>query len=191
MADKRTSTTREERAIERSNMDRSSSALASRSANPFSMLDRFADEMDRVFENFGFGGLRSRQSGGGFGLWSGGDMWTPELEIFHRNNELVIHADLPGLTKDDVKVDVSENQVTIEGERQRHQEEEREGLYRSERSYGRFYRTIPLPEGVIADQAKATFKNGVLEVTMPAPPESARRGRRLEISEGSSPGGNR
>jgi HSP20 family protein len=192
MADKRTSTTREERGMERSsNRDRSSSALASRSANPFSMLDRFAEEMDRVFENFGFGGLRSRQSGGGFGLWPGGDMWTPELEIFQRNSELVIHADLPGLTKDDVKVDVSDNQVTIEGERQRHHDEEREGFYRSERSYGRFYRTIPLPEGVIADQAKATFKDGVLEVTIPAPPESARRGRRLEISEGSSAGGNR
>jgi HSP20 family protein len=192
MADKRTSTTREERGMERSsNTDRSSSALASRSANPFSMLDRFAEEMDRVFQNFGFGGLRSRQSGGGFGLWPGGDMWTPELEIFQRNSELVIHADLPGLTKDDVKVDVSDNQVTIEGERQRHHDEEREGFYRSERSYGRFYRTIPLPEGVIADQAKATFKDGVLEVTIPAPPESARRGRRLEISEGSSAGGNR
>jgi len=191
MADKRSGTTREERGIERSSsMDRSPTALASRSANPFSMLERFADEMDRVFENFGFGGLRSRQSGRGFGLLSGEDIWTPELEIFHRNSELVIRADLPGLTKDDVKVDVSDNQVIIEGERQRQHEEEREGVFRSERSYGRFYRAIPLPEGVIADQAKATFKNGVLEVTIPAPPEQARRGRRLEISEGSS-GGNR
>lgn len=191
MADKRSGTTREERGIERSSsMERSPSALASRSANPFSMLERFADEMDRVFENFGFGGLRSRQSGRGFGLLSGEDIWTPELEIFHRNSELVIRADLPGLTKDDVKVDVSDNQVIIEGERQRQHEEEREGVLRSERSYGRFYRAIPLPEGVIADQAKATFKNGVLEVTIPAPPEQARRGRRLEISEGSS-GGNR
>ena len=191
MADKRSGTTREERGIERSSsMERSPSALASRSANPFSMLERFADEMDRVFENFGFGGLRSRQSGRGFGLLSGEDIWTPELEIFHRNSELVIRADLPGLTKDDVKVDVSDNQVIIEGERQRQHEEEREGVFRSERSYGRFYRAIPLPEGVIADQAKATFKNGVLEITIPAPPEQARRGRRLEISEGSS-GGNR
>ena len=154
------------------------------------MLERFADEMDRVFENFGFSGLRSRQPGRGFGLLSGEDIWTPELEIFHRNSELVIRADLPGLTKDDVKVDVSDNQVIIEGERQRQHEEEREGVFRSERSYGRFYRAIPLPEGVIADQAKATFKNGVLEITIPAPPEQARRGRRLEISEGSS-GGNR
>jgi HSP20 family protein len=155
------------------------------------MLERFTDEMDRVFEDFGFGRLRSRQPGRGFGFLSGEEMWTPEVEIFHRNTELVVRADLPGLNRDEVKVDVTDNEVTIEGERQRQHEEEREGVYRSERSYGKFYRVIPLPEGVIADQAKATFKNGVLEITMPAAPEQARRGRRLEITEGSSGGGNR
>lgn len=192
MADKRTGTTREERGMERSSrMDPSSSALASRPVTPFRMLERFADEMDRVFEDFGFGRLRSRQPGRGFGFLFSEDLWTPEVEVFHRNTELVIRADLPGLTKDDVKVDVADNQVTIEGERQRQHEEEREGVYRSERSYGKFYRVIPLPEGVMADQAKATFSNGVLEIAMPAPPEQARRGRRIEISEGSSAGGNR
>jgi HSP20 family protein len=176
MAEKRTGTTREERGIERS-----STALA-RPATPFRMFERFADEMDRIFDEFGFGRLRSRQPWRG--MLSGDDVWSPDVEVFHRNNELVIRADLPGLTKDDVRVDVNDNQVTIEGERQRQHEEEREGVYRSERSYGRFYRAIPLPEGVIADQAKATFKDGVLEITMPAPPEQARRGRRLEIGEG-------
>jgi HSP20 family protein len=192
MAERRTGTTREERGIERSSrMDPSSSALASRPVTPFRMLERFTDEMDRVFEDFGFGRLRSRQPGRGFGFLSGEEMWTPEVEIFHRNTELVVRADLPGLNRDEVKVDVTDNEVTIEGERQRQHEEEREGVYRSERSYGKFYRVIPLPEGVIADQAKATFKNGVLEITMPAAPEQARRGRRLEITEGSSGGGNR
>jgi HSP20 family protein len=181
MTDKRTGTTREDRGLERSS-DRSS-ALSSRAASPFRLFDRFADEMDRVFEDFGFGRTRSRQPWRGFGMLSGDEMWTPDVDIFHRNSELVIHADLPGLTKDDVKVDVTENEVTIEGERQRQHEDEREGLYRSERSYGRFSRVIRLPEGVIADQAKATFKDGVLEITMPAAPEQARRGRRLEISE--------
>jgi HSP20 family protein len=184
MTDKRPGTTREERSIERSS-DRSS-GFSSRPASPFRMLERFTDEVDRVFDDFGFGRWRSRRPWRGFGMLSGEEMWTPDVEIFHRNSELVIHADLPGLTKDDVKVDVTENQVSIEGERQRQHEEEREGVYRSERSYGRFYRVIPLPEGVIADQAKATFKDGVLEITMPAPPEQARRGRRLEISEGAS-----
>jgi HSP20 family protein len=190
MADKRTGATREERGIERSsNVERSSTALSSRSATPFGMLERFADEMDRIFDDFGFGRLRSRQPWRG--MLSSESIWSPELEVFHRGNELIIRADLPGLNKDDVKVDVSDNQVTIEGERQRHHEEEREGMYRSERSYGRFYRAIPLPEGVIADQAKATFKDGVLEIIMPAPPEQARRGRRLEISEGTAGGTNR
>jgi HSP20 family protein len=106
--------------------------------------------------------------------------------MFHRNNELVVRADLPGLNKDDVKVDVTEDSITIQGERKREQEEEREGVYRSERAYGSFYRVIPLPEGTIADQAKATFKDGVLEVTMPAPPEQVRRGRRVEITEGAA-----
>jgi HSP20 family protein len=191
MAEKRTGPTREERSIERSSrLDSPSTAVSSRPATPFRMLERFADEMDRVFEDFGFGRLGSRLSGRGFGLPSGEEMWSPELEVFHRNSELVIRADLPGLTRDDVKVDIADNQVTIEGERQRQHEEEQEGVYRSERSYGKFYRVIPLPEGVMADQAKATFRNGVLEITMPAPPEQARRGRRLEISEGSS-GSNR
>ena len=74
--------------------------------------------------------------------------------------------------------------ITIQGERRSEHQEEREGVYRSERSYGSFYRVVPLPEGAMTDQAKATFNNGVLEITMPAPPEQVTRGRRLEISEG-------
>jgi HSP20 family protein len=177
MADKRTgtSTTREERGLERS------STPLSRSATPFSMVERFADEMDRIFDDFGFGRVRARHPWRGMPF--GEELWSPDVEVFHRGSELVVRADLPGLRKEDVKVDVTENQLSIEGERQRQHEEEREGVYRSERSYGRFSRVIPLPEGVIADQAKATFKDGVLEITMPAPPEQARRGRRLEITE--------
>jgi HSP20 family protein len=72
--------------------------------------------------------------------------------------------------------------VMIHGERKRELEEEHEGLYRSERSYGSFWRVIPLPEGAISEQAKASFRDGVLEITMPAPPTS--KGRRLEITEG-------
>jgi HSP20 family protein len=185
MAEKRTGTTRDERSLERS----SGSQL--RPATPFHMFERFAEEMDRVFDDFGFGRLRSRQPWRGFGALSGAETWMPEVEVFHRNGELVVRADLPGLTKDNVKVDIAEQQLTIEGERRREHEEEREGVYRSERSYGSFHRVISLPEGVIVDQAKATFKDGVLEITMPAPPGQARRGRRLEIGEGSASSGTR
>jgi len=148
------------------------------STSPFWMLDRFADEIDRMFDQFGFGRLRGRSD----------DMsdfltWTPRIDVTQRNNELVIHADLPGLTKDDIKVDVTDDAVTIQGERRREHEEDRGGVYRSERSYGSFHRVVPLPEGTIADQAKASFKNGVLEIVMPAPPEQVSRGRRLEVTE--------
>ena len=155
-------------------------------ANPFRMLERFGDEMDRVFDDLGFGrgGLMPRL---GFGwprpLIGRTEGWLPDVEMLQRNHDLLIRADLPGLTKDDVKVEITEKAVTIEGERRREHEEEKGGVYRSERSYGHFSRVIALPEGAIIDQAKATYKDGVLEITMPAPPEAATHGRTLEITE--------
>jgi HSP20 family protein len=137
-----------------------------------------ADQMDRMFEDFGFGRRWMTPS------WreSGTEAWAPEIDVFHRNNELTIRADLPGLKREEVSVDLTDDAVCIQGERKREQEEEREGYYRSERSYGSFYRLVPLPEGAMTDRAKASFKDGVLEITMPAPPAS--KGRRLEITEG-------
>ena len=153
------------------------------------IVDRFADEMDRLLADFGFGRSRFPAAGasGFLSPWRGASEWTawaPELEVFQRNNEVVVRADLPGLKKEDVTVDVTEDSITIAGERRQEQEEDRAGLYRSERSYGSFRRVLPLPPGAIGDQAKASFKNGVLEITMPAPPEQVTRGRRLDITEG-------
>src|SRR5437879_2300179 len=155
-----------------------------RAGNPFAMLDRFTDEMDRVFGDFGFGrGWLSPR-------WNAqlrtGTMWAPQVEVYQRNNELIVRADLPGMKKDDVSIEVTENDITISGERHQEQETEREGVYRSERTYGSFSRTIPLPEGAITDQAKASFRDGVLEITVPAPPQTT-RGRRLEIKETAEP----
>ena len=147
-------------------------------SSPFGLLDRFADEVDRMFDDFGLGRSWGRTASG-----SGLMTWAPQVDVSQNNNELTIRADLPGMTKQDVKVDVTDDAVTIQGERKREHEEERGGVFRSERSYGSFYRVIPLPEGAIADQAKATFKNGVLEIKLPAPPEQVSHGRRLEISD--------
>lgn len=167
MADKQSP--REERALSR----------PAWSGGPFRTLQRMADEMDRMFDDFGFGrrGSLGRREFGTQG-------WTPDVEVFQKNNELIIRADLPGLKRDEVNVEVTDQAVTIQGERKREVEEEHEGLYRSERSYGSFWRVIPLPEGAISEQAKATFRDGVLEITMPAPPASTSKGRRIEISEG-------
>jgi HSP20 family protein len=149
--------------------------------NPFRSLQRFADEMDRMFDDVGLG-RRWRSSP----AWSGTTSlaWAPEVDVFQKDNELTIRADLPGLRKENVSVDITDDSVTITGERRRESEEEKEGYYRSERSYGSFYRVVPLPEGAITEQAKAQFRDGVLEITMPVPP--AAKGRRLEITEGES-----
>jgi HSP20 family protein len=144
---------------------------------PFRTLQRFADEMDRMFDDFGLG----RRSTAPLWRETGGEAWAPEIDVFQKNNELTIRADLPGMKKDEVSVDITDDAITLQGERKRESEEEREGVYRSERSYGSFCRVIPLPEGAMAEQAKANFHDGVLEITMPAPPAS--KGRRLEISE--------
>jgi HSP20 family protein len=148
--------------------------------SPFNMLGRFGEEIDRMFDDFGFGrrGLRTPR-------WreSGSQLWAPDIDVFQRGDELVVRADLPGLTKNDVTVDISDDVLTIQGERKSGREEEREGIYHMERSYGSFRRVIPLPEGAITEKAKANFREGVLEVTIPAPPAQAAQGRRLEIGE--------
>ena len=148
--------------------------------DPFSLMDSFRQEMDRFFEDLGIGGNMQRM-GSGFG--SQMSNWRPTTEVFERGNELVVRADLPGMTRDDVEVDLDDKQITIRGERKSEHEEDREGFFRSERSYGKFVRSIPVPDGVDAEQAKANFNNGVLEITMPMPEDRDRR-RRLEIGQG-------
>jgi HSP20 family protein len=149
------------------------------SGSPFSVMQRMADEMDRLFEDFGFG--RSWLGRPGHGREEGLQMWAPDVDVFQKDNQLTIRADLPGMKRDEISVEVTDDAVLIQGERKHEQQEEREGLYRRERGYGSFSRVIPLPEGAMSEQAKAEFREGVLEITMPAPPVS--KGRRIEISE--------
>lgn len=151
----------------------------------------FSNEIDRLFEDFlDFAGfnrnlptifdrqeLASRDLGGGFRTG-----WSPEVEVFERNGQLIVRADLPGLNRDNVKVDIVDDALIIQGERQQEHEENEGGYYRSERNYGSFYRSIPLPEGIEDNDVKANFRDGVLEVTMPAP-QRHQRGRRIEIGE--------
>jgi HSP20 family protein len=152
---------------------------------PFASLERIADEMDRVFDDFGFGRnwLAPRPGRGARSSRGGMELFVPQIEVHQQNDQLVIRTDLPGIKKEDVSIDVTDNALTISGERRQEQQTERSGIYRSERSYGHFSRTIPLPEGAMTDQANATFKDGVLEIRMPTPPEQVTRGRRLEIKD--------
>ena len=147
------------------------------SLSPFSMMRRFADEMDRMFGDFGFPSMER------FGRTSSGmERFSLQVDVFERDNKLVLRADLPGMTKDDVTVEVTDDTVVIEGERQYEHEENEEGVYRSERSYGRFQREIPLPEGVKTENATASFKNGVLEITLDASQSSKNR-RRIDVQD--------
>jgi len=102
--------------------------------------------------------------------------------VLRNDGQLMVRADLPGLKKEDVKVELTNDMLTISGERKEENEEKREGFYRSERSYGSFCRQIPLPDGVKTETANATFSNGVLEITMPAP-KMEPQARNLEIKE--------
>jgi HSP20 family protein len=150
---------------------------------PFAWMRQMQDQLDRAFSSIWSGS-------GTTSSWSpdnvfGPSDWAPAIDMFQRGNDLVIRADIPGLSKDDITVDIADDQVTIRGERRYDHEEERDGVFRSERSYGSFCRVVPLPQGAIADSAKANFNNGVLEVVVQAPSFDVRRGRRVEIKEGS------
>jgi HSP20 family protein len=163
--------------------------------SPFALMRRMMDDMDRVFEDLGFGrgfggdfgrGLLSPfESGAGRDLWgdTGGGvaLWSPAVEVLEKGDKLVVRAEIPGVAKEDINIDVTDDVLTIEGERKQESEDRGEGFYRTERSYGHFLRAIPLPEGIDADKAEAKFKDGVLEVTVPAPKREEKRGRRIAI----------
>jgi HSP20 family protein len=107
--------------------------------------------------------------------------WAPAIEIFERNNTLFVRAELPGLTKEEVKITILNDELTIEGERKREADEKKEGFYRTERVYGGFYRRIVLPEHVETAGARATFKDGVLQIELPTIPLPEATKRTLEI----------
>jgi len=126
--------------------------------NPFSLMRRMSEEMDNFFNQARSG---SRRGAGG--------IWSPPIEVAERDGKYLVHAELPGLKPEEVKVELRDNALVIEGERRSEHEENRGGVHRSERRYGQFYREIPLPEGVNPDQINARFENGMLEITAPMP----------------------
>jgi HSP20 family protein len=150
-------------------------------ASPFSFMRRFGEDMDRIFEDFGYGRALAPKDFAQLAAWS------PQVEVFQRDGQLVVRAALPGLTKDDVQVELRDDAVILRGERRQEHEEQREGYYRCEVTHGSFYREIPLPEGVKTDNATATFHDGVLEITMQAPKQKT-RGRQLQIQDASASG---
>lgn len=150
-------------------------------SNPFAAMRRMHEDMDRMLAQALTG---SRPEGG---RSEGGlSMWSPAIETKQRGNDLIVCAELPGLKPEEVQVEVTDDALVIQGERRQEQTSDEGGVHHTERRYGRFYRAIPLPEGVNADQAKAEFHDGVLEVTVPIPEQQSRR-RQIPISGASTP----
>ena len=151
--------------------------------NPFAMMRDLRDEMDRMLED-----MDQFLESPGFALQQE-EAFSPQIEVSRKDDAFVVRADLPGIKKEDVHVEITDDALRLEGERRSESREERSGYFHSERSYGRFERLIPLPEGCDTKSAQATFDNGVLEVTLKAP-QARPSGRRVEIQEkGSQPGG--
>jgi HSP20 family protein len=162
---------------------------ASLGLSPFSLVRRMMEDMDLMLDEFGTGRTFGTTRWSDIGRGVPAAVWTPAIEMFQRDGQLVVRTDLPGMSPEDVRIEVTDDTLTIEGERRSEVEVEDEDFYRSERTYGRFSRVIALPDGVDAENAQARFENGVLEVTIPLAQEAS-RGRRVEIqgSAGASGG---
>ncbi len=143
---------------------------------PMAVMRKMAEEMDQLFERFIGRPMANRTGQGGMA-----GKWMPSIEIRQHENHLHVYADLPGIKKEDVHIEILHDKLTIEGQRHEHHYQTAEGYKRSERSYGRFYRMIPLPQGVDPESIKASMQDGVLEIRVPLPMQSAQKGRRIDI----------
>ncbi|MEZ5398088.1 MAG: Hsp20/alpha crystallin family protein [Bryobacteraceae bacterium] len=119
--------------------------------SPFALMREFVDEMDKSL---------------GVPAVAGGTFW-PAIECKKANGDFVVKAEVPGLKKEEVKVELAEGALILEGERKMEKKETKEGWFQTERRYGKFYRSIPLPEGAQPEQVKAELTNGVLEIHIP------------------------
>ncbi len=142
------------------------------------LMRSLGSELDQLFSEFG---LRTRFPFAWFDEEAVVQPWAPVIEIEEKGTDFFVRAELPGLTKDNVTVNVTDQAIVIEGERKKEEVKEEKGYYRSERSYGTFRRVVALPETADPRSAVATFKDGILEIAVHLNPTPAPEMRRLEI----------
>lgn len=148
-------------------------AVRREAGDPFELFRR---DLDELFNGF-LGDLSGRTSlvNRHFGSFA------PEMDVKETDKEVRVTAELPGLEEKDVEVTLTEGVLTIKGQKREEHEEEKGEFFRSERRYGMFERSIALPNGIDADKAKASFKKGVLKVTLPKTAEAQSNRRRIAI----------
>lgn len=136
-------------------------------------LTHMQEEMNRYFDDF-FGENRR-------GLAEGA--WLPAVDVSETESQLVVRAELPGMSQDEIEINLQENVLTLKGEKKQEIKEEKENYHRIERSYGSFSRSLTLSSGVTADNINATFKDGVLEIVLPKTEEA--KPKKIAITSGS------
>ena len=147
---------------------------------PFMDLTRWERDMDRMMEDFF--GRRMRPFWPE--RWFGRDeleVRAPAVDVFEEKDDIVVKAELPGMEKDNIEVNLTDHMLTIKGEKKKEEEIKEENYYRAERTYGSFLRTLELPRDVHADKIKASFKNGILEVRMPKTEEAKAKEIKVKV----------
>jgi HSP20 family protein len=137
----------------------------------FGRLSDLRDEIDRLFESPLSELTRTSQ------LLSG---WTPALDVYEGKDSFVVKAELPGMKKEDIEVSLHDGSLSISGERKTETKHEDAEVYRAERFFGRFQRTVTLPTAVAADKVKAAYKDGVLTITLPKTEEA--KPKQIDVS---------
>jgi HSP20 family protein len=144
--------------------------------DPIRELDSLQGDMNRLFDRFFEGRVGNGTS----------RRWIPAMDLVETDDHLVLRGDLPGVTEDDVDIEIKDNVLTISGERKAEHDERGEGYHRVERSFGSFSRSLTLPQGIEPDRVEAKFENGVLEVQIPKPAEA--KPTRVQIGKGTVEG---
>jgi HSP20 family protein len=146
--------------------------------DPIRELDSLQGDMNRLFDRFFEGG---RTANG-----STARRWIPAMDLVETEDHLVLRGDLPGMTEDDVDIEIKDSVLTVSGERKSESEDKSEGYHRVERSFGSFSRSLTLPQGIDPERVEAKFENGVLEVQIPKPAEA--KPTRVQIGKGTVEG---
>ncbi len=146
--------------------------------HPFYSLQREMNSLfDDFFKGFDFATLGREQEH--FGIFS------PSIDIKESDKEVSIKAELPGVDEKEIEVSLTDDALTIKGEKKEEKEEKSKNYYRMERSYGSFSRTVPLPTGIDSQKADAVFKKGVLTITVPKTEEAKAKLKKIEVKTGS------